>query len=116
MVLFSTMPLGRKTEPFDHQDWIFELKYDGFRALAVLEFGRCTLYSRNGHPFASFSDLALRIGNVLMPRSLILDGEIVCMTNEAAVSSMTSCSGVANPSSWPSIFSVHKVKTCGGNG
>jgi ATP-dependent DNA ligase len=27
------MPLGRKPKPFDHSDWIFELKYDGFRAL-----------------------------------------------------------------------------------
>ncbi|PYX85559.1 MAG: hypothetical protein DMG68_17765 [Acidobacteria bacterium] len=73
------MPLGRKAAPFNHPDWIFELKYDGFRSLAVVEFGRCTLYSRNGHEFRSFSDLALRIGNALMPRSLVLDGEIVCL-------------------------------------
>jgi hypothetical protein len=53
--------------------------YDGFRALAVVEYGRCTLFSRNGHPFASFADLATRIGNALMPRSLIMDGEIVCL-------------------------------------
>jgi ATP-dependent DNA ligase len=35
-------------------DWLFELKYDGFRALAVIEHGRVKLLSRNGHPFASF--------------------------------------------------------------
>ena len=33
------MPLARLPEPFDHPDWIFELKYDGFRALAHLENG-----------------------------------------------------------------------------
>ena len=27
------MPLGRRRELFDHPDWIYELKYDGFRAL-----------------------------------------------------------------------------------
>jgi ATP-dependent DNA ligase len=27
------MPLGRRREPFDHPEWIFKLKYDGFRAL-----------------------------------------------------------------------------------
>jgi hypothetical protein len=59
------MPLGRRAEPFDHPDWLFELKYDGFRSLAVIEYGRCNLYSRNGHEFNSFADLALRIGNVL---------------------------------------------------
>jgi bifunctional non-homologous end joining protein LigD len=56
-----------------------DLKYDGFRALAVVEYGTCTLFSRNGHPFASFSELASRIGYALMPRSVVMDGEIVCL-------------------------------------
>jgi len=50
MPFYQPMPLGRKAEPFDHSEWIFELKYDGFRALAVVEYGRCTLYSHNGRP------------------------------------------------------------------
>jgi len=28
------MPLTRLREPFDHPDWIFEIKHDGFRGLA----------------------------------------------------------------------------------
>ena len=79
MLVFQPMPLGRKPLPFDDPAYLFELKYDGFRALAVVEYGRCTLYSRNGHSFASFRDLATRIGNALMPRSLVMDGEIVCL-------------------------------------
>jgi len=51
------MPLLKRAAPFDDPDWIFELKYDGFRALAVIEHGRAQLLSRNGHPFASFADL-----------------------------------------------------------
>jgi len=31
------MPLARLAEPFDHPEWLFELKYDGFRALAHIE-------------------------------------------------------------------------------
>jgi hypothetical protein len=65
------MPLGRKSEPFDHSEWIYELKYDGFRALAAVEYGRCTLLSRNGHPFTSFSELASRIGYALVARSVV---------------------------------------------
>jgi len=65
--------------PFDDPAYLFELKYDGFGALAVVEYGRCTLYSRNGHSFASFQDLATRIGNALMLRSLVMDREIVCL-------------------------------------
>lgn len=73
------MPLGRRTEPFDHPDWIFELKYDGFRCVAVVEYGRCTLYSRNGNPFSSFHNFAAQIGSALMPHTLVMDGEIVCL-------------------------------------
>jgi len=29
------MPLLKRPLPFDDPDWLFELKYDGFRALAV---------------------------------------------------------------------------------
>jgi bifunctional non-homologous end joining protein LigD len=76
------MPLGRKAEPFNHPEWIYELKYDGFRALAVVEYGRCNLFSRNGHPFASFSELASRIGYAVMPRSIVMDGEIVCLDDK----------------------------------
>jgi len=54
---FQPMPLQRRSLPFDDPGWIFELKYDGFRALAVIEDGRAQLLSRNGHPFASFSEL-----------------------------------------------------------
>jgi hypothetical protein len=38
---FQLMPLLKRAAPFDDDDWIFELKYDGFRALAVIEHGQC---------------------------------------------------------------------------
>jgi ATP-dependent DNA ligase len=28
-------------EPFDHANWLFELKHDGFRAIAFIEDGHC---------------------------------------------------------------------------
>ena len=72
------MPLG-KAAPFDHPEFLFELKYDGFRAIAVAEHGRCTLYSRNGNAFASFSALAAGVADHLMFCRVVLDGEIVCL-------------------------------------
>jgi ATP-dependent DNA ligase len=36
----------RIAAPFDHADWFFELKHDGFRALAYIEDGSCKLISR----------------------------------------------------------------------
>jgi ATP-dependent DNA ligase len=34
------MRLARRSEPFDHPDWIYEIKFDGFRALAYVESGK----------------------------------------------------------------------------
>jgi bifunctional non-homologous end joining protein LigD len=71
------MPLLKRPSPFDDPDWIFELKYDGFRALAVIDHGRAQLVSRNSHAFASFTDLAQYIGASLPnTRQAVLDGEI----------------------------------------
>jgi bifunctional non-homologous end joining protein LigD len=76
--VFIPQPLRSKSVPFDDPQWIFELKYDGFRALAYLENGRCRLISRNGTTFASFSNLASSIGSSIN-RNAVLDGEIVCL-------------------------------------
>jgi ATP-dependent DNA ligase len=43
LTLINPVPL---TEPFDHGEWLFELKFDGFRAAADTVHGR--LISRNG--------------------------------------------------------------------
>jgi ATP-dependent DNA ligase len=74
------MGLGTVKVPFSHPDWLFELKYDGFRALAHIDGRRTQLVSRNGHPFASFSDLAQTIAAALPhAQRAVLDGEIVCL-------------------------------------
>jgi bifunctional non-homologous end joining protein LigD len=70
------MPLLKRAVPFDGSDYIFELKYDGFRCLAVIEHGRAQLLSRNGHPFASFSALAESISDSLRNVRAVIDGEI----------------------------------------
>ena len=70
------MPLLKRAAPFDDPDWLFELKMDGFRALAVIEHGRAQLVSRNGHPFASFSALAKSISDSLPNVRAVIDGEI----------------------------------------
>jgi len=80
MVPFQPMPLQRRREPFDHPDWLFELKYDGFRALAVIQAGRTLLVSRNGHPFMSFASLSDAItADLDIGGKTVIDGEIVCV-------------------------------------
>ena len=75
-------PLKSNPAPFDHPDWVFELKYDGFRAVAHVENGRCRLISRNGATFASFSNLAADLATSLGSRNAVLDGEIVCLDSK----------------------------------
>jgi ATP-dependent DNA ligase len=43
------MPLVRVADAFDHEEWMYELKLDGFRALAFIDGHHCRLVSRNGH-------------------------------------------------------------------
>src|SRR6266851_9925323 len=75
---FQPMPLSRRPLPFDHPEWIFELKYDGFRALAVIQNGRTQLISRNGHPFNSFDSLRKAV-TAPGAGTTVLDGEIICL-------------------------------------
>jgi bifunctional non-homologous end joining protein LigD len=76
------MPLVRTAEPFDHPDWLFELKWDGFRAVAYVEDGQARLVSRNGHTFRRFPALEQWLGANLPCRDAILDGEIVCLDRD----------------------------------
>jgi bifunctional non-homologous end joining protein LigD len=73
---YQPMPLQKRRSPFDHPDFVFEIKYDGFRALAVIEHGRTQLISRNGHRFSSFGTLDNLISAGLPDTKAVIDGEI----------------------------------------
>jgi bifunctional non-homologous end joining protein LigD len=74
------MRLRLVKEPFDDPDYIFELKHDGFRAVAYLYDGECKLISRNMR-FMRFDSLRNALAK-LPVLDAILDGEIVCLDDE----------------------------------
>ena len=76
---FEPMRLAHLRQPFDHADWLFELKYDGFRALAYIENGSARLVSRRHNAYKSFNTLCAQIAQCLRVRCHPLDGEIVCL-------------------------------------
>lgn len=97
------MPLSRTVtpmlavaiqKPFNHADWLFEVKWDGYRAIADLDKSRILLYSRNGLLFMekyppiveSLKKLGLQA---------VLDGEII----------------VANKSGMPDFQRLQHYKT-----
>src|SRR5262249_32829856 len=75
---FQPIRLSRRAEPFDSSDFIYEIKHDGFRALASVQAGECQLVSRNGNVFRGFRELSEWIGRRLKVDA-ILDGEIVVL-------------------------------------
>lgn len=80
---FQPLSLVRQPKPFSHPDWLFEVKYDGFRALAYRDPSGVRLISRKGKRFASFSDLCTGIELFLKAQHAVLDGEIVCLDDQA---------------------------------
>jgi bifunctional non-homologous end joining protein LigD len=60
---------------FDGKDWIFEVKWDGYRIIAQIQKGDVRLYSRNNKTYTdNFPEVAAAFKK--MP-DMILDGEIV---------------------------------------
>ncbi|MBO1112306.1 DNA ligase D [Bordetella petrii] len=67
-------------------DWLYEVKYDGYRILARLEDGQARLCTRNGHDWsARLPHLARAIGKLQVPSAWI-DGEIVVLADNGAPS------------------------------
>lgn len=66
-------------EPFDDDDWIFEPKWDGVRALATCSMEETMLVSRNKRDItATYPELA-KMHDRVVAVDAILDGEIVAM-------------------------------------
>ncbi len=77
---FTPAKLKQQTSPFDDPAWLFELKYDGFRALAYISDGEAELVSRKNHAYKSFPNLCADLAR--LRHEAILDGEIVCLDAE----------------------------------
>jgi bifunctional non-homologous end joining protein LigD len=61
--------------PFSDPDWLFELKYDGFRCLVVKENEHVKLWSRNGNLFnGSFPEVVRAVESV--PGDFVWDAEL----------------------------------------
>jgi len=71
MNLAPIIPIGRQ-EPFDDAAYLFELKYDGFRALCDTVNGR--ILSKNLNRMKKSESLL-----ETLPAGFVFDGEIVCL-------------------------------------
>ena len=68
---FAPMPLASTREPFDDPDWLFEPKWDGFRALAFIDGHRCRLVSRRNNEYKSWPQLAEELAHAVRCHSAV---------------------------------------------
>jgi len=66
-------------KPFDNADWLFEIKWDGYRSVAFLDGGKARLVSRNQNEMTSQYPELRDLPEYVRARTAILDGEIVAL-------------------------------------
>jgi len=65
-------------KPFDDPNWVFETKWDGFRAVAVAAPGHASLYSRNGNDISrKYPSVCAALAGI--KHEAVLDGELVAL-------------------------------------
>lgn len=80
-VYISPMLAETSEQAFDDKNWLFEIKWDGYRGIADLREDPIKLYSRNGISYAnSFQKIMKALEEQKFP--MVLDGEIVAFSSE----------------------------------
>ena len=80
--LIEPIVLVPRPDPFDDPDWIFEPKYDGFRGVVYASALGCEIRSRRDTPLKRFRGLWERVAEVVGPREVVLDGEVVSLNRQ----------------------------------
>jgi bifunctional non-homologous end joining protein LigD len=84
-------------KPFDDQEWLYEVKWDGYRAIAFVDNRSLRLVSRNQNDLSAAYPELLAIPDSVKARAAILDGEIVALDEQGrpSFSLMQQRTGVA---------------------
>ena len=73
-------------QPFDGAEWLFEIKWDGYRAIAFIENGKVRLVSRNQNDLSARYPELKDMARLIKAKSAILDGEVVALDEEGKAS------------------------------
>ncbi|MGA2374179.1 MAG: non-homologous end-joining DNA ligase [Candidatus Sulfotelmatobacter sp.] len=73
-------------EPFDGAEWLFEIKWDGYRAIAFIADGKLRLVSRNQNELTERFPELKDLPKVVHAESAILDGEVVALDDQGRAS------------------------------
>jgi DNA ligase D-like protein (predicted ligase) len=64
-------------EPPDGDEWVHEIKYDGYRTQIIIESGVARAFTRNGHDWTDRYDSVCAAAAALSTSSAIIDGEVI---------------------------------------
>ena len=73
-------------KPFDDPDWLFEIKWDGYRAIAFIENGKVRLVSRNQNELTARYPELKDMPEFIKAKAAILDGEVVALDADGRAS------------------------------
>ncbi|MDD5674583.1 MAG: non-homologous end-joining DNA ligase [Chitinivibrionales bacterium] len=80
-VTVSPMLATAIKKPFIDPDWIFEIKWDGYRAIAIVGKKKVMLHSRNQKSFSlKFAPIVASLKKLAF--EAVLDGEVVAVNNK----------------------------------
>ena len=69
-------------KPFSDPDWLYEIKWDGFRVQAVVDHGRVRLWTRNLRDAATYFPRLLSPPRWIEAEQAIVDGEVVALDDD----------------------------------
>ncbi|MGD0515240.1 MAG: non-homologous end-joining DNA ligase [Terriglobales bacterium] len=73
-------------KPFDDPDWLFEIKWDGYRAVSFLQDGKVRLVSRNQNELTGEFPELRELSKLIKAKNAILDGEVVALDEQGRAS------------------------------
>jgi len=71
---------------FDDPEWLFEIKWDGYRAVAFLKDGNLRLVSRNQNDLTGEFPELHELSKLIKAENAVLDGEIVALDEQGRAS------------------------------
>ena len=98
---------------FDDKEWLFEIKWDGYRAISEINGGNVLLYSRNGNSFINDYPLVVRELKKIK-HDAVLDGEIVIL-NEKGKSDFQKLQHYEDNTQYPIRYYVFDLLSLNGN-
>jgi bifunctional non-homologous end joining protein LigD len=108
-------------KPFSNPNWLFEIKWDGVRALAFVDHGTVRLMARSGRDVSAEYPEFQNLAQKLKAETAILDGEIVTLdeNGHSSFQKLQNRIGVTNPparlrESIPLTYYAYDLLYCNG--